>query len=531
MERLAEKIMLVWGIKRAMLAFLVGALAVLALPPFNFFAVMFISMPVLVWLLDGASGPAEAGFLGRLRPAFFTGWCFGFGYFTAGLWWLGNALLVDGDEFAWALPLAVFGLPAVLALFYGFAAAFARMIWSDGVGRAAALAAGFGLAEYARGVMFTGFPWNAIGYTAMPVPLMMQSAALVGLGCMTMLAVFVFSAPALVGTRRGAVPGLVLALSLFLAHLGYGWYALDVARPSEPGPTDPVIRLVQPDIDQSSKWDAAERERNFTRLLELTALPPRKDGRRPTHIVWPETALPFLLTDNPGALARIADVLQVGQTLITGAVRVEPGQGDTVARYYNSIYVIDDEGEIIAAADKAHLVPFGEYLPFESWFSQFGLGPLAQTFGGFSAAEQRSMLTLPGGISALPLICYEVIFPDMAEIGGSSGDLLLNVTNDAWYGYTPGPYQHLRQAQLRAVERRTPLVRAANNGISAVIDSEGRFVGAIPLDEMGILDVDLPMSRGTLKSQKNTPYYFWMLFAVLVCFGWGSRMGKWRHAD
>lgn len=531
LERLAETIMLVWGIKRALLALLVGALSVLALPPFNFFAVMFISMPVLVWLLDGASGPAEAGFFGRLRPAFATGWWFGFGYFTAGLWWLANALLVDGDGFAWALPLAVFGLPAFLALFYGFAAAFARMIWSDGVGRTAALAAAFGLAEYARGILFTGFPWNAIGYTAMPVPLMMQSAALVGLGGMTMLAVFVFSAPALVGTRRGAVPGLVLALILFLAHLGYGWYALDVARPPEPGPTDPVIRLVQPAIDQSAKWDAAERERNFARLLELTALPPRIEGRRPTHIVWPETALPFLLTDNPEALARIAGVLQVGQTLITGAVRMEPGQGDTASRYYNSIYVIDDEGEIIAGADKSHLVPFGEYLPFESWFRQFGLGPLAQTFGGFSAAEHRSMLTLPGGLSALPLICYEAIFPDMAQIDGSSGDLLLNLTNDAWYGHTPGPYQHLRQAQLRAVERRTPLVRAANNGISAVIDSEGRFIGAIPLGEQGILDVDLPIAHGHLLPQENAIYIFWALFAVLVFFGWVSRIGKWRHAD
>ncbi|WP_110032856.1 apolipoprotein N-acyltransferase [Hoeflea marina] len=531
MERLAEKIMLVWGIKRALLSLLAGGLAVLALPPFNFFAVMFVSMPVLVWLLDGASGNAEAGFIGRLRPAFATGWWFGFGYFTAGLWWLGNALLVDGTGAVWALPLAVFGLPAVLALFYGFAAAFARMIWSDGVGRTAALAAGFGLAEYARGVLFTGFPWNEIGYTAMPVPLMMQSAAVVGLGCMTMLAVFVFSAPALVGTRRGAVPGLLLALALFVSHLGYGWHALDIARPTAAVATDPVIRLVQPAIDQSAKWDSAERERNFARLLELTARPPLTESRRPTYIVWPETALPFLLTDNPGALARIADVLQVGQTLITGAVRVEAGQGGTASRYYNSIYVIDDEGEIIAAADKAHLVPFGEYLPFESWFGRIGLAPLAETFGGFSAAEHRSMLTLPGGITALPLICYEAIFPDMAQIGGSSGDLMLNVTNDAWYGMTPGPYQHLRQAQLRAVERRTPLVRAANNGISAVIDSEGRFVAAMALGEQGILDVDLPRARDKFFVQKNTSHYFWLLFAVLVFFGGGARMGNWRHAD
>ena len=518
LERIAESIMLSWGGKRILLAFFAGALAVLALPPFNFFAVLFVSFPVLVWLLDGASGPADAGMIGRLRPAFAAGWWFGFGYFVAGIWWLGNALLVEADGFAWALPLAVLGLPAILAVFYGAATALARVLWSDGLGRIAALAAAFGLAEWARSFVLTGFPWNAIGYAAMPAPLMMQSVELVGIFGLSALTVFVFSAPALVGTSRGAVAGLLTALLLLSAHVGYGWVALSRLDASENAATDSVIRIVQPAIDQSAKWDADERERIFSRLLELSALPPREGQPRPSHIVWPETALPFLLTENPGALSRIADMLQVGQSLISGAVRFEDGTGGAPVRYYNTIYVFDDEGQIIGSADKAHLVPFGEYLPFEAWMRKLGLTPLAETLGGFSAGDRRGLLALPGGMSAVPLICYEAIFPALSEVPDGRGDMLLNVTNDAWYGMTPGPYQHMRQAQVRSVETRLPLVRAANNGISVVVDAGGRIVGSLPLGESGVFDVELPPRAERFWNIANRQFNFGLIIVIMVFY-------------
>ncbi|MDF1610222.1 apolipoprotein N-acyltransferase [Hoeflea sp. YIM 152468] len=531
MERIAESIMLSWGGKRMVLAFGAGALAVLALPPFNFFAVLFVSFPVLVWLLDGASGSAEAGIVGRMRPAFATGWWFGFGYFVAGLWWLGNALLVDADGFAWALPLAVLGLPALLAIFYGAATALAWLLWSDGVGRVAALAAAFGVTEWARGFVLTGFPWNAIGYAAMPAPLMMQSAEIVGIFGMSALTVFVFSAPALLGTRRGAVAGMVAALLLFSLHIGYGWLALHRIDSADPAPARTVVRIVQPAIDQSAKWDMAERERIFARLLQFSAVSPRDGAPRPTHIVWPETALPFLLTENPGALSRIAGMLQVGQTLVTGAVRFEDGIGGAPQRFYNTIYVIDDEGQIIGSADKAHLVPFGEYLPFERLLRRFGLAPVAETFGGFSAADHRTTLSLSGGLNAVPLICYEAIFPGLSTLSGSRGDLLLNLTNDAWYGMTPGPYQHLRQAQLRAVETRLPLVRAANSGISAVIDAGGRVVGGLPLGEAGVFDVALPPDTDTVWSAGNRRFSFGLIIVILAMMAGFARRSKIQRFD
>lgn len=492
MEWLAGRIMLLSGARRALVAFTAGLVAVFALPPFGIFAAPFLSFPVLVWLIDGASGNPDHGVLRRSFPAFFVGWCFGFGYFLGGLWWLGNALLVEADEFAWAVPLAVVGLPAFLAVFYAFSVALARLLWSDGAGRIAALAFAFGLFEWLRSFILTGFPWNAIGYAAMPVPLMMQSAAVIGLAGMNMLAVFVFASPALIGTRKGLRTGLGVAALLVAAHFGYGVYRLN--QPLLP-PADPAvtIRLVQPLIDQSQKFDDAERLSIFEEHLKLTEAPAEDGGKRPGVVIWPETAVPFILTENPDALLRISDVLQEGQILIAGAVRAEDAGAGQPPRYYNSIYVIDDRGQIVGASDKVHLVPFGEYLPLENLLLSAGLNAIAATMpGGFSSAATRSLLTLPGGKTLYPLICYEAIFP--REIGSDAltANALLNITNDAWFGNTPGPYQHFQQAQLRSVETGLPMIRDANTGVSAIVNGRGEILTGFPFGSRGFVDTILP---------------------------------------
>ncbi len=521
MERIAGQIMLLWGIRRWALAFIAGALGAFSLPPFDFFAVLFVSFPVLVWLLDGANGNADAGFLGKLKPAFWTGWWFGFGYFVGGLWWLANALLVGGGEFAWATPLAVLGLPAILAIFYGLAAACARALWSDGLGRLCALAAGFGLAEWLRSFVLTGFPWNAIGYGAMPVPVMMQSSAIIGLFGVSALAVFVFSVPALIATRRGLLPGLIIAATLLCAHIGYGSLRLMDSDARSDG--QPVIRLVQPSIDQSAKWDDAERERIFQTLLAITAKPPPDKGVLPSIIVWPETSIPFLLTSNPNALAIIAETLQEGQTLIAGAVRNERHETGGATRYYNSIYVIDHNGQIIEAADKLHLVPFGEYLPLSGLLRSLGLDTIARGPGGFSAGSVRRSVPVQPGLHFLPLVCYEAIFPQDMVFEGPVPDFMINVTNDAWYGDTPGPPQHFRQAQLRAVETGLPLIRAANNGISAVTDGNGRIIDGLSQNVIGFADVYLPKKIHVNRSAWLPQLSFWLIIALLLLGALNSR--------
>ncbi|MFC3163202.1 apolipoprotein N-acyltransferase [Ciceribacter thiooxidans] len=523
MERLAGRIMLFWGMKRAALAMFAGALGALALPPYGFLAALFVAFTLLVWLLDGTAGHSANGTSLGLRSSFLVGWFFGFGYFVAGLWWLGHALLLEADEFAWALPLAVVGLPAVLAVFYGLATFVARLLWSDGFGRILALAAGFGIAEWLRSYVATGFPWNAIGYGAMPIPLMMQSVHVIGLFGVTTLAVLVFSSPALLGTRRGALPGLAIAAILFLLHLGFGAYRLAV--PEAVDGKQLTVRLVQPAIDQAKKLANDDREAIFRKHLELSSLPVAEGGERPDVIVWPETSIPFILTENPDALTSIADMLQEGQVLVTGTVRSETQGAGRPPRYYNSIYVIDDKGQIVAASDKVHLTPFGEYVPFEDVLRRIGFDNLISLPGGFSAAADRTMLTLPGGLKLYPLICYEVIFP--AEMTGNWAEAgaILNVTNDAWFGHTPGPYQHFQQARVRAVENGLPLIRSANNGISAVIDDRGRTFSGLSLDAQGVEDATLNVESSPKLGNNFRERNFWVIWAAVVIGAVFSRMG------
>ncbi|WP_306117299.1 MULTISPECIES: apolipoprotein N-acyltransferase [unclassified Roseitalea] len=515
MERLAQRILLLTGWRRAGLAIGLGAVSALAQAPFHLFIVLFATFPALVWLLDGAvpegTGRAWLAWL----PAFATGWLFGLGYFTAGLWWISNALLVEAPEFAWAIPLAVLGLPAILAVFYGAACALAWLFWSGGVTRIFALAAAFGLAEWARGFVLTGFPWHTLGYAIMPVPVMMQSVALGGIFAMSAFAVLVFALPAqfAAGRRAGNVAS-ALSLVLLGAHIGFGAWRL--AQAPEPDAADgPVLRLVQPAISQERKMDEASRQEDFRLLLDLTALPPGHDAQAPDIVIWPETSVPFILTREPGALSAIGEALGEEQALLAGAIREEPAEAGG-NRFYNSVMAISAEGVIDAASDKVHLVPFGEYLPLAGWLEGIGLRAVAAADRGYSAAPGRALITLAGGFTVLPLICYEAIFPRLVAAPAIADvDVIVNVTNDAWFGRTPGPWQHLHKARLRPVETGLPMVRVANNGISAVVDPYGRFVARIDIDSRGVTDVTLPSGIQPMLTSAQRKYTFWLFLAVL----------------
>jgi apolipoprotein N-acyltransferase len=494
MERLAGRTILLWGWRRSLVAFLAGALAVLIQAPFDFFAAGFVAFPVLVWLLDGATAASPVGFIRRLMPAFSVGCWFGFGYCLAGMWWIGSAMLVDAEAFAWALPLGIVGVPFLLCFHFGIATVIARLLWSNDIGRIAALAFGLGLGEWLRGfILLGGFPWNPIGLAALPTPLLMQSVALTGVTGMNALAVFVFAMPAMLVGRRHRSVGALLAVALIAAHAGYGYLRLD--RPQPPPEKTLAVRIVQPSIDLSEKWDASVRDRVFATMLDLSRRPVEPGKTAPQLILWPETAIPFLFSERPDALVAIGDLLQPGQMLLTGAVRAESNPavgGDPL--YYNSILAIDDSGEIVDAVDKVHLVPFGEYLPFADVLERFGLTQLVAGPMNFGAGASRHALKLPGGLAALPLICYEIIFPQQASTDQLSADLIINVTNDAWFGDTPGPYQHFRQAQIRAVENGAPVLRAANNGISGIIDARGQVADALVINARGIVDFDVRIS-------------------------------------
>ncbi len=494
MRAISNAVLLSWGWRRALFAFLAGVLAALALAPLNFLPGAIAGFTLLTWLIDGAVAPARRG-VARLRPAAVVGWWFGFGYFLAGLWWIGSAFLVEPELFGWLMPVAVVALPAGLALFFALGVLIARMFWSDAPVRLFALAGGVTVAEWLRGHILTGFPWNLVGQSLGASEMTMQAASVVGVYGLTFLAVLVFSSPALLGAgaRRGRPAMLALALALLLADLGYGAVRLGGA---DDGVVEGVaLRIVQPAIDQSRKWTPegrAEALETYLALSDSRGGPEDIGLLGVTHLVWPETAVPFFLTESPNALAAIAEALPPGTLLLTGAPRAEGEGADR--RYFNSVYAIDGAGEIVAAYDKAHLVPFGEYVPLAPLLERIGLRTLVRSVGGFSAGRGPVTLSLPGAPPFGVLVCYEIIFPGAAVDPARRPQWIVNVTNDGWFGMTSGPYQHLAEARMRAVEEGLPVVRAANTGISAIIDGYGRLVTTVPLGVEGVADGALPVA-------------------------------------
>jgi apolipoprotein N-acyltransferase len=493
LKGLIHSIVLARGWRRWLIAFAAGAASALAMAPLNAWPLLFLSFPVLVWLIDST----RVGRWHGLIAAATTGWWFGFGYFLAGLYWVGYAFLVDAQTFAWLLPFAVIGLPAVAAIYAALGVVLARILWARGALRILALGVALTIAEWLRGHLLTGFPWNAYGY-ALASPLQMaQFASVVGLWGLSFVTVVVFASPATLAdesgeTRRPWLP-LLVGIAALAALAGFG--TLRLARTPTQLVNGVHLRIMQPNLPQDVRFNYAARHEVMNRYVTLSerASGPQSLGvRDATLLIWPESAFPFFLTNEPDALAQIAQLLNDHTVLITGAMRlVEPVDAANPAAY-NSIYVIDRNGSILSIYDKVHLVPFGEYLPFEGLLERIGLQNLTKQVGGFVAGDRRRLIAIPGAPPALPLICYEAVFPGEMAPKSERPGWIVNLTNDGWFGISSGPYQHFQQARLQTIAEGLPLVRAANTGISAVVDPLGRVLNSLPLGREGVIDSPLP---------------------------------------
>ncbi len=503
-------ITLSYGWKRRAIAFSSGAFGALALAPVDFWPAMLVPLVVSVWLLDGVGSAVSkkvrpfGADRRSLREATGIGWWLGFGYFLAGLWWLGAAFLVEAADFAWALPFGVAGLPAILACFTAAGFGLARFFWCAGSSRILALALSLGIAEWLRGVLFTGFPWNAIGMAFGGNLVLAQTASLVGLNGLTFLAILVFASPATLADvymrREGILtPALMAGIALLSAMTFFGTLRLwQGASASQPGVR---LRIMQPNTPQDEKFRPENGDAILTHYLELSDRATTNGGDASveiTHLIWPESAFPFFLAREAQALSRISGALG-NRILVTGAARMEligaarlPGEIAKVA-YYNAVQVLGRAGMVLDTYDKVHLVPFGEYLPFSGLLESIGLRHFVHIPGGFEPGAVRKLLDVPGLPGVFPLVCYEAVFPGVLDpqLRRDAG-MLINVTNDGRFGMTAGPHQHLAQSRLRAVEEGLPIVRAANTGISAIIDPYGRFIGRLPLGVEGVLDGNLP---------------------------------------
>jgi apolipoprotein N-acyltransferase len=486
--RLAQDVAALSGWRRYGLGFGLGVAAAAAMPPVDMMPLLAVAFPGLLWLDDGSAGPGAS---------FRLGWVFGFGFFLAGLYWIAVALFVDIDRFWWLVPLAAAGLPAGFAIYVGLVLLAMRLVVS-GFGlppraRVFAFAVLWSLAEWARGHALTGLPWNLIGYAwsgGFPGGLaVLQSVAVIGIYGLSFVTVLAVSLPALLGTpRQGPMPAIrrwapALAAALLIALPAVGGAIRLGHTPTILTAT--WLRLVQPSIPESLKWQPGAAQSNLRRLLELSQPPA---AERLTAVLWPEAASPYLLGRDEAARAAVAAVAPKGGYVITGTLRANPPPAP-IEQFWNSIEAVDDRGDIVARYDKAHLVPFGEYVPLRALLPMDKITPGAVDLNPGPGPRTLALAGLP---PFAPLICYEVIFPGAVVDHRDRPAWILNVTNDAWYGRSSGPYQHFAIARTRAVEEGLPLVRVANNGVSAVVDPVGRVLAHTDLDAIGYVDIALP---------------------------------------
>ncbi|WP_055047143.1 apolipoprotein N-acyltransferase [Devosia sp. A16] len=506
MTWLAETVMLSHGWRRFLIVVTAGAIAAASMPPFFLLPALFLTLPVWVWALDGAEH--SRGWRRLVGPAFQIGFGFGLGYFTVALHWLGAAFLQEGGFFLVLMPFAIVGLAAILSVFWGLGSALAHLVWSGGAFRIVTLASFLALAEWGRGHLFTGFPFDLLGYALTANDQMLQLASVVGSYGLTFIAALIAMTPALIwpADQRGLVRRLIpmfLAIAVIAAQVGYGNWRLTTTTLT--ARTDMKVRLVQPMILEHADWSVADPDAIINQLISLSESKPTPsdaglDGI--THVVWPESVFPFFLTNYPDGIARIARMLPDTTLLLTGAPR-EPLGDDGLPipdnPGYNSILAIDTNGEVVASYDKSHLVPFGEYLPFQSFWRLFGINQFVPGTNGWAAGDGRRLMTPPGTPPFLALVCYEAVFP--GDIGDpTQAQFILNVTNDAWFMGSIGPAQHAHHARMRAVETGLPMLRAANTGVTLSVDPLGRVVAQLAEEQVGVLDVvpTEPVPGGTL---------------------------------
>ena len=497
------------GWRRLELAFAAGLLSGTAFPPLGLVFLLVPAFVTLMWQLDAAT---------RARQALLLGWCFAAGQFLVGLYWVGIAMTVDFERFWWFLPISVLGLSGGLALFVALVAWAAWRSRLRGPARILLFAGAWLLAEWTRSWLLSGFPWNLLGSVWTESAAMLQLASLTGVWGLSVVTLLAACAPALLaeaGPRRRTLGFLAATWGLLLATLVFGLLRLSAAPPA--AAEGPLVRIVQPSVPQSLKWDRGRAVEHVERLIALS----REPGFDALDlVVWPETAVPFNLWRSPALIDALTVAVPPGGLLVTGAPRyLDEGEG------YNALHVIDGQGSILATYDKVHLVPFGEYVPLGDLLGAVGV---AAGRGSLSSGPGLTTLSLPGLPSASPLICYEVIFPGrVTAADGPRPGFLLNLTNDAWFGQSSGPYQHFGSARLRAVEEGLPLVRAANNGISALIDPFGRVLGKLSLNEIAVLDLPLPQALPPTLFARVGNWAVVVLLLILAAFA--CPFGQYRH--
>ncbi len=496
-----------------LLAFAGGAAAALAHPPFGVWPGIF-GFSLVALSLDRASSRRP------LLSALARGWTAGLAYLLVGTWWIAEAFFVDAAVHAWQAPLAVMFTAGGIGVFWGAAGWLYRLIAPRGAHRVLVFAAVWALLEWLRGHVLTGFPWDLPGEAWRAGSAMSQSASLIGAYGVSLLTIAIGAAPATLADRArpgSAAAALSLAAALLAALWGFG-----EVRLSRPPPPDQALRLrvVQPGLPEEPVWTDALVRARMARFVRLTTWPA---ARTPELVIWPEGALPYSFEDFFGAGSWTAPALEgamkPGQVLFDGGYRIEPGP-DGVPRYYNSMLALrrTDAGfQTLGVYDKYRLVPFGEFLPFPQVFTLLHISSLVQNGISFSPGPRPRPMSVVGVPRVQPLICYEALFPGFTTSVGGRPTWIVNISDDAWFGRTTGPLQHLNLASYRAIEEGLPIVRATPTGVSAIVDAYGRVRARLGLGRQGVIDGRLPGDLPTTLYSRLGDLPFWLLVGLGLC--------------
>ena len=470
--------------KKYLIIFLIGAFSSLSMAPVNLWPAIFVGLSSLYLYVTNSKSTAKAALIGFI---------FSLGYFGFGLSWVGNALLVKDNPYWWAWPIAVSGLPIILSLFTLFSCAVHKYICKshNNIGTYLSFCFFLMLSEYARGHLFTGFPWNLYGYTWIDILSIAQLASLWNIYLLTFITILWAVFPSFTITFKGdkklnILLNILIIFSVLSSYL-YGQNRISNYNKAQ-NTSNISLVVVQPNIKQSEKWRAENISKNFMKLIELSKYKgdESKENDDQTYlIIWPETSIPQGIINAQWAKSQIQKLLRSYPNtayLVTGALRYEKA----FETYHNSMIVFDSDSQVIQTYNKSHLVPFGEYMPLSNIID---IAPIVG-FTGFEAGTKPNLLRLPNGMNIGAMICYEIIFPKYAEFKNiNRPQIIINATNDAWYGISSGPYQHLVQTQFRAIESGLPVVRSANTGISALIAPTGEISDFLSLEVSGAIIV------------------------------------------
>lgn len=479
--------------------FSMGGLSALTLPPIGLFPLWFITIPAFIWILQTAT---------TKKQAFFTGWAWGAGFFIISLYWVSFAMMVDLGSWWWVIPFSAILGPGLLGLYTGFAALLVFLSGTTKTRFILSFITCLSLSEYLRGVLFTGFPWNLFGYSWMGVDAVAQNLSWAGIYGLTFLTIAWASIPAV----KNRLFSWVLILSFILTS-GWGSYHLSEARHET---TDTIIRIVQPNIPQQEKWDKHKKWAHFKTLTNLSMYDPFKD-KAPDVIIWPETALTFDIARKAEAKGILTSIIPEAGFLLTGDLRIIPDNlGQT--SYFNALTAIDHNGDFIQSWHKSHLVPYGEYIPFRDIINISPIGGLISGTGDFTAGTGPYTAQMNNIPKFSPLICYEIIFPNQVTATEDRPDWIINITNDAWYGRTAGPYQHFAITRARAIETGLPVIRVANTGISGAINPYGQVINRIGLGQKGAVNVKLPapLPSTFYNNRGNTAFFLMLLLSIMI---------------